>query len=972
MYKNLYCFFWGSGVNEDKYGQFQMLSGKSNKSVIRIFLFSMLLITIISTAVIGYSWVRHERGTFVSDSEKLREEYIASRKSLIKNEVDKVMDYIHYVRSGTDQRLRQHLKEEVVQAHGIALAIYNKYRNKRSVPVIKEMIKSALNPIRFNNGRGYFFIYRMSGILELYPAKPQNEGKNHFNLRDKQGVYVVREEIDLIKQQKEGFLIRAGTGKIGNNVFSGSLPKISFVKYFQPFDWYIGSKEYREDFELDIQREVLERIDNIRFGDQKEGYIFVFTYDGVTLVNDTGQLRAGHDQWESEDTGGTKIVRGFREIIDKQGGGYFEYTWNKPPENTLAPKVSYVKGLKDWRWMVGTGVYLDAIDTMIAEKKLALEQNVKSQILKIVILFVLIILVVIVITLIFSRRLRREFEVFMAFFRKSALSHEPIDRDKLFADEFKTLADGANDMLKERQVIENSLRESEERLAVTFRSIGDGVITTDIHGRVVLMNRVAEQWTGWSRTEAQGKTLNDVFDIRDEDTGKPLESPVERTLNTGEIAGLAGHSMLFGRDGSQRLITDSSAPIRDMESRIIGAVMVFQNVTEKRVMEEELRKSQKLESLGVLAGGIAHDFNNLLTAVLGNINLAKEEMSPVDKPYDALVLAENATLQTRKLTQQLLTFAKGGVPIKKVHDISELIRESVTFSLRGSKVKSHFSVPGQLWPVEVDQGQMNQVLNNLLINAAQAMPDGGVVLVSAANAGPEDGEGENNPLPQPLDNKRYVKIMVRDTGVGIPPEQLPKIFDPYFTTKETGSGLGLASAYSIISKHDGYIDAESRPGEGSVFTVYIPASGEKVSVTLQPGFMNKELPVKGNGKVLVMDDDKMVGDIVRRQLTHLGYQSEIAHEGHEAIRLYRKALDKDKPFDAVLMDLTIPGGLGGAETVKKLLKIDPHVRAIVSSGYSNDPIMADFENYGFTNCIVKPYKLQELSQTLHQVMNGVN
>jgi two-component system cell cycle sensor histidine kinase/response regulator CckA len=942
-----------------------MFKSKSNKSIIRIFLLSLLFISFMSTAVIGYLWVSNEFQRFEEDSETMRREYIDSQKALIKDEIEKVIDYIQYSRSKTDELLRQLLKERVYEAHSIATNLYRKYYSVKNERELKRLIKEALRPIRFSKGRGYFYIHRMDGVLELYPVKPHTEGENQFDLQDKHGIYVVREEIRKLKEQQEGFLEYSWKNSSGKDYVEYS--KVSFVKYFKPFNWYIGSKEYREDFLQGIQLDILKRIGKIRFGNY--GYIFVTDFDGITLWNETRRDLIGKRIWTTESPDGEGAVKRAREEAVKPTGGFIEYKWNNPASNRLETKISFVKAIPDWEWIIGTGVYKNEVEGVITQKRQELQAHVNQQVLKIIGIFLLIFFVVIVITLLFSKRLRKEFDVFLSFFRRAAVSHEKIDSSKLFAEEFKMLGDSANQMLEEQQAVEKSLRESEERLAVTFRSIAEGVITTDTGYNVVLINRAAEELTGWGQEDARGKSLPRIFQIVDEKTNVPVQHPVMMAVEQNKVIGLAGPVVLVARDGTRRLISHSAAPIQDKDGDIIGAVMAFQDITEKRKMEEELQKAQKLESLGMLAGGIAHDFNNMLTGVLGNIDVAKSRLKPGHKVYKQLSLAEAAVIKTRQLTNQLLTFASGGEPVKKVHAAAELIEESVVFALRGSNVKCEFQLPRDVSPLEVDRNQMNQALNNLVLNAIQAMPDGGILNVSAVNV----SSGANTGLP--LEDKRYVKIAIRDTGAGIPRKLIKKIFDPYFTTKPEGSGLGLTSAYSIVKKHEGYIDVASRVGKGSTFTIYIPASDKDITEpALDKKFIvdskaKKEF-IKVAGRVLVMDDDEIVGEVASSMLQEMGYHPEIALDGNEAIKLYNNNLETGHPFDVVLMDLTIPGGMGGSETIKKLLEIDPDIKAIVSSGYSNDPIMANFKEYGFQGCLAKPYKMQDLNQILQQVLSS--
>jgi CheY-like chemotaxis protein len=334
---------------------------------------------------------------------------------------------------------------------------------------------------------------------------------------------------------------------------------------------------------------------------------------------------------------------------------------------------------------------------------------------------------------------------------------------------------------------------------------------------------------------------------------------------------------------------------------------------------------------------------------------------PESDTAEILMEAEKACARAADLTRQLLTFAKGGAPVRKTASLGEMIRECCEFSLRGSNVRCEFSVADDLWTVEIDVGQMSQVIQNLVINADQAMPEGGVIRVSAGNL---VLDAENRPLGLPLDDGRYVKVSVADRGTGISKEHLSKIFDPYFSTKHKGSGLGLAISYSIVKSHDGYLGAASELGEGTTFEIYLPAS----EVSVRPEEKKEQKLLAGEGRVLLMDDEEQLRKSAGRILNKLGYEVEFAGHGEEAIEIYQKAQASGKPFDAVILDLTVPGGMGGKETIKKLIELDPEVKAVVSSGYSNDPVMAEFKEYGFQGVLVKPYKIEELGELLHKLI----
>jgi len=512
--------------------------------------------------------------------------------------------------------------------------------------------------------------------------------------------------------------------------------------------------------------------------------------------------------------------------------------------------------------------------------------------------------------------------------------------------------------ISDRKKAQDALAEEKERLMVTLRSIGDGVITTDTGGCVVLMNKIAEDLTGWTMEEAADKRMDEVLRLLDRSTRTKTPDPAETIIRTGGVNAQETLALLVNRAGGEMIIAHSGAPIRDRESRILGAVLVFRDVTERERIEEGLRSAQKLESIGMLAGGIAHDFNNLLTGVFGYLELARISPGTGGEAADHLASALGVFNRAKDLTQQLLTFSKDIKPIRKPASIGDLVRKSVGFALSGSRINAKFIIPDRLWMSEVNESQIAQVIDNIVINAQQAMPYGGTITVTAENVVlPEHGR---IPLPQ----GRYVLLVISDQGTGIPREILSKIFDPFFTTKQKGSGLGLATSYSIIRKHDGHLEASSEPGKGSAFSIYLPAVVDAQGPRASRGIDD----YRGSGKVLLMDDEGFIKDVAGRMLKHLGYSVETVAEGLAAVALFRQAREKGEPFDAVILDLTVPGGMGGVETVAKLREIDPGVRAIASSGYSVDPVMARPHDYGFSSMLVKPFKIEELGKAILDVI----
>lgn len=479
-----------------------------------------------------------------------------------------------------------------------------------------------------------------------------------------------------------------------------------------------------------------------------------------------------------------------------------------------------------------------------------------------------------------------------------------------------------------------------------------GVSITNTEGKIIYINPAEARMHGYTVEELIGK---DVRAFAPPEKWSPMTLEKMKTATS-----LERESVNIKKDGSKFPVQLFSDVVRSSSGEIIGMVTTCGDMTKSKRQEEELMKVARLESLGMLAGGIAHDFNNILTIILGKISLAKMYLSPESKAFEVLDSAEKGCKRARDLTNQLLTFSKGGAPVRKKSSITELIKESTEFALRGSSVTYDLSIADDLWAVEIDEGQISQVINNLIMNANQAMPNGGVIKVVAENV----AHGLERDLA--LDKDYYIKISIADQGVGIPTEDLSKIFDPYFTTKQKGSGLGLSTSYFIIKKHDGYIRVESQTGVGTTFYIYLPAfpNGKVVKEKIS------DKPVAGKGRVLVIDDEEDIRDTTVMMLKHIGYNAASAEDGAEGIEIYKKSKESGEPFDAVLVDLTIPGGMGGKEAILRLKEFDPDVKAIVTSGYSHDTVIANFKEHGFRAVVSKPYGITELSDALNKVISG--
>jgi len=537
------------------------------------------------------------------------------------------------------------------------------------------------------------------------------------------------------------------------------------------------------------------------------------------------------------------------------------------------------------------------------------------------------------------------------------LNNEISQREALIAQRTLELKEKNRDLIfeiKDRECTEERLQRANADLDATLRAIPDALFELDENGKYL------DLWAQDAKILVARKEMligRRVHEVLPAEAVCTVMTAIREAAETGNSHGqiiklsLKHGECWFELSTSRKQRTNSSSHF----------LMLSRDITEKRRMEAELLKIQQLESVGVLAGGIAHDFNNILSAILGNIELVASRVKEDTKAVTLLLNAQKATKRAAKLTHQLLTFSKGGDPVKETTFLPKLIVDSADFVLHGSPVSCHYTFQEGLWAVNVDSGQVSQVIQNIILNAKHAMPEGGKINICCHNV----MDAASEPLLC-VDGGHFVRITVEDTGVGISPEIIDKIFDPYFTTNQKGSGLGLAICHSIINKHDGYIRVQSTPAEGTIFTIYLMAElSADTTVAEQQGLD----PVVKTARILVMDDDEMIRITTEELLSFLGHEVLLVVDGEQAVSRYRELKDLGTPVDLVIMDLTIPGGMGGQEAAQQLLNFDPEAKIIVASGYSNDPVMASYRDYGFSAAVTKPFDLDELKKGVDSALS---
>ncbi|MEW5734659.1 MAG: cache domain-containing protein [Thermodesulfobacteriota bacterium] len=791
---------------------------------------NMILLALVALTAWSTLWALGEYRSYLTDSQDLREQLIQAQKDLLESQMDQVMTLVASKEKETEGLLKESIRQKVYEACAVAENVYKENQGKRADSEIVKMITDALRPIRFNQGRGYFFAFDLSGVERLFADRPEMEGKNMLDLADPQGNFVVRDMIAIAEKQGEGFYPYRWTrpGKEGWNH-----AKIAFVRLFAPLSLVIGSGEYVDDVSARVRDEAVARLVSLRYG--KEGYFFASTIEGDTLFSNGRITKGAGNLWDLTDPNGVKIFQEQLRAASYPGGGFIRYSWPKIGSDVPIPKLAYVRGFPAWGWIIGTGTYLDSVDHVLDARKRALRRDLISGLAKSAGLLLLLVLAIILWARLISAKMKASISAFSSFFRKAATESVVIDPQKQHFSEFVDLAVSANRMLTDRLSAEKSLRESRERLAKSEEALleaqhlaGVGNWSWEAGPDVLFWSREIFRICGLEGG-VSGPDL-EIFKktVHPEDLSK-LQDVFLRALQAREEYALI-HRILRP-DGTARCVEHKGRFLFGPDGELIRVWGTVQDITEKkdlererRELDERLSQVKKMEAMGTLAGGIAHDFNNILGIILGNTELAMDDLPEESLVRESLREVRTASLRARDVVRELLRFSRKSEQVKKIVHLDELVAESLD-AIRPhlpQGVRPVFE-PFSSCPVMADESQIRQVLANLLSNAAEAMEkSGGTLRVAACmrEIGPEEAESLRLVSPG-----SYASLSVEDTGEGISPENWDRIFDPYFTTRVPGQGrgLGLAVAHGIVTAHHGAITVKSEPGKGTVFTAVFPA-----------------------------------------------------------------------------------------------------------------------------------------------------
>lgn len=514
----------------------------------------------------------------------------------------------------------------------------------------------------------------------------------------------------------------------------------------------------------------------------------------------------------------------------------------------------------------------------------------------------------------------------------------------------------------EHVMTENIAKQNEEKFNRILDISEDAIVSIDEEYKIMLFNKMAENVFGYTPDEIIGKHINTLLPER----FRANHCSHIDNFALSKISAKRLNERFYKLFGLQKNGEEFPAEISISQTKEDGKLIftaLVHDISKQAKMEDKVLRAQRIESIGAIASGIAHDFNNILTVILGNTNLAMlfAKAGNAEKALETLAKIEKATVRSSNLTQQLISFSKSGSSVTGILSASKLVKDTIEFAIKGTNIGCEFFIPDDLWYIDVDETQLNQVLNNMVINASHAMPEGGSIKVEAQNISTIPKE-----LLSSLSQGKYIQISITDYGVGIKREHLTNIFNAYFTTKANGNGLGLSTSYTIIKKHNGLITVMSELGKGTTFHIYLPASFNNIPIKNEEDVTSS---LKGDGKILIMDDDDEIRDVGSRTLGYIGYNVESVKDGVEAIEMYKRSIAEGKPFDVVIMDLKVHGGMGGKEAVEKLHEIAPEAKTVASGGFPNDPIIVNYQEYGFNGAMCKPFEFKELNKLLQKIIN---
>ncbi len=931
---------------------------KSKPGLITSYLYSMSLTIILFFLLVGYLLINDEFSKFHKESAETRIHAIESQKILIKNEVDKLVDYIHYKKSLAEERLRKEVKNRTYEALQMATYIY-KQNSEKPINVIETMIHDALYAISWDQDRGYYFAEDMDGTELVNRNNPDLEGINILDIQDSNGTYLVREIIAVARSKKgEGFCSYYWNKPGHPGVL---VPKISYVKYFQPLDWVIGTGKYLQDEEDVVKKEIMARIREI--SKTTSGFSLRYgTWQGRNLLDSTNESSVLHSLDQANINTVEKLIANAR-----SGGGFISDNRPAPENQPAATKISYSQAISDWQWYIGAEINLQKIERTIKLSQMRLKKETKKEIIQISLALLFLLICAYIIARVLTGKIKKNIAIFNNFFTTAATQATKLNQEDISFIEFNKLATSANTMIEKRLKAEQALKESESRFFRVIENAHIPMVITCDNEQIEFLNRKFIKTFGYTLDDIPTLDkwwVNAYPDIN-------YRKKAQKTWFT-ELEKMATGKQLIRnqtwdvtcKDGSVREIEFIFTPVG------LHGLITFHDYTdenqaarEKKRLEKELHQAQKMEAIGLLAGGVAHDLNNILSGVTSYPELLLmrlPEDSNLRRPLETILKSGQ---RAAEVVSDLLTIARGAANKKESTDLHQIIneylnspehektlRENPELTLTTEFAKDLPNIFGS--PIHV-----KKCLMNLIINSAEAIVNEGKIEISTHTLKPDD----------PLINKlsltpgKYTILRVRDNGHGISKNDIEHIFEPFYSKKimgKSGSGLGLAVVWNTMLEHGGRVTVQS-DRQGSTFDLYFPATSEKAD----PRPMETPLPeIKGKQeKILVVDDEPLQLEVARQILEELNYQVETVSSGEEAIEWLQT-----QAADLIILDMIMDPGINGRETFAQIKNLRPRQKAIIASGFSENEEIKEAQKIGAGTFIKKPYSIEELGLAVKQ------
>jgi len=934
------------------------------------FFCSVIGAALFMAVAIGYFSIESELEGFEEDSRLLQESYVAEQKNKVQNVVSQVVQHIKFKRDTTEQAVKDNLKDRVYEAAEICRHLYEEYHNTKNHDELIALIRESLRTIRFNHGRGYYFIYDMQGNNILLPNNPELEGKNLLNLKDDKGLFTVQRYIKIIREHGEGFMewhwYRPGeTTKMSK--------KIGFAKFFKELDWFIGTGEYVEDTEREIQKETLAYINTIRF--DHDNYVFVYDFNAITLAHFKPE-NLGKNQWNFVDPNGVKVLQELIRISQEPNGGFLQYVGTiKPETGQPSEKISYVDSIRDWRWMIGAGVYLDDIELVLQQKHKNLQQKIKNHMIKVMMIFLLALIVIGFLTRIVSSSLKRNVRVFTSFFEAAARRAIRMDENLVHFNEFKHLVGPANSMLDQRNKALDALRESEERLNLAIAATNQGLWDLNLENNTLIWDKRAYSIFGYdAATIIPSRKL--IAARANHEDWMLAEKAMKDHLAGCTEAYRAEYRLQEQDAQCIWILEQGKVTKRNEKGDAVRVVGTYIDITpakeaefEKNELREQLNRSKKMEALGLLAGGVAHDLNNVLSGIVSYPDFLLESL-PIDSSLrNPLTTIRDSGTKAAAIVQDLLALARRGIVNYDVVNLNRIVTEYLAspehklLQSQNQLTRVESSLDHALLNIKGSVSHLLKTLMNLVTNAFEAQPEGGRIRIVTANRYLEESIKSYESIP----SGEYVVLRVEDSGIGIDPEDIKRIFEPFYTKKvmghRSGTGLGMAIVWGTLQDHHGYIDIQSTKGKGTAFDLYFPVTRE------EPGEAERAVLIQnlmGAGQhLLVIDDIAEQRQIAETILCNLGYKATTVESGEAAISLLH-----EQNFDLVILDMIMDPGIDGLDTYRQIIELYPDQKAIITSGYTETDRVKEAQLLGAGQYLRKPYTFKDLGLAVHLELLG--